>query len=200
MRVTIMRECGFLESLMGMGLSFNVTSGPVMDSFIAGYIEPDLAWLIIKRANVLAGKGGGHDKFLRQIMTWIYIKAPLYWWKQMDQYKVGTTTSSESTMHTIMKRNLTQSDFEDPIDDYTLDKLNVYIACGDFSKLNNELPQSYLQGRVWTGSYENIANIVNQRVGHKLPQWDFFINSLKTQLDHPELIWKGTLNETTVVE
>lgn len=191
MRVSVIREAGFMEALVGMGLSFEVHSDETVNAMIAGQLEGEKFQKRINRAFALAGKGGGHDKFMRQIMTWIYIKAPFYWWKQMDQYKVATTTSSESTMHTLGRRELTQDDFEDPIDSFLLDKLNVYIACGDWDKLNNELPSGFLQGRMWTGSYANIYNIVHQRGGHKLKQWDFFINSLKHQLLYPKLIWNN---------
>lgn len=190
MRVTVLRECGYWEALLGMGLSFDVCGEKTVSKFITGGGLGAEVWAKkIKRAASLAGLGGGHDKFLRQIALWVYIKAPLYWWKQMDQYKIGTVTSSESTMHTLMSRNLTQNDFEDPIPEDTLELLNVYIACGDFQKLNNELPQSYLQGRVWSGNYENVLNIVQQRANHKLKQWQFLINSLRCQIEHPELIW-----------
>lgn len=52
-----------------------------------------------------------HRKVLRQLPVIMDITAPLYWWKQMDQYKVGTVTNSESTMHTITKSPFTLDDF-----------------------------------------------------------------------------------------
>lgn len=196
MRVSVIREAGFLEALVGMGLSFEIYGDETVNAMIAGQLEGEKCQKRINRAFALAGKGGGHDKFMRQIMTWIYIKAPFYWWKQMDQYKVATTTSSESTMHTLGRRELTQDDFEDPISSFLLDQLNIYIACGDWDRLNNELPSGFLQGRMWTGSYANIHNIVHQRGGHKLKQWNFFINSLKHQLLYPKLIWNDNENNS----
>jgi len=191
MRATIIREAGHLEALYGMGLSYGVTADNELDYLISGCPSPDVVDKMNKVSVKLAPLGGGHNKFLRQLMVWVYIDAPLYWWKQMDQYKVGTTTSSESTMHTLMKRNLRQSDFQRPIDGMTLEKLNVYIACGDQDSLINELPSGFLQGRIWTGSYENVKNIVEQREGHKLKEWDFLIRSFRVQLKYPELIFKG---------
>lgn len=191
MRATIIREAGQLEALYGMGLSFGVTADQELDYLIAGSPSPDVVDKMNKVSVKLAPLGGGHNKFLRQLMVWVYIDAPLYWWKQMDQYKVGTTTSSESTMHTLMKRSLRQSDFQRPIDGMTLEKLNVYIACGDQDALINELPCGFLQGRIWTGSYENVKNIVEQRTNHKLKEWDFLIRSFRVQLKYPELIFQG---------
>jgi predicted DNA-binding protein YlxM (UPF0122 family) len=39
------------------------------------------------------------------------ITAPLYWWKENDQYKVGTVTNSCSTMHKLMAKPFEMSDF-----------------------------------------------------------------------------------------
>lgn len=74
------------------------------DSFICGENDLDL----MKRLR----KGGPDDrKFLRQIFVSVDITAPLYWWKEMDQYKVGTVTNSCSTMHKIASKEFTLEDF-----------------------------------------------------------------------------------------
>lgn len=60
----------------------------------------------------LASSGSSHAKFLRQISVTVNIVAPLYWWKQFDTYKIGTTANSESTMHTITNRPISMNDFD----------------------------------------------------------------------------------------
>lgn len=55
--------------------------------------------------------GSDHRKFLRQIMVSMDITAPLYWWKEFDTYKVGTTANSCSTMHKIHAKEFTMDDF-----------------------------------------------------------------------------------------
>lgn len=56
--------------------------------------------------------GGPDDrKYLRQIFVSCDITAPLYWWKELDQYKVGTVTNSCSTMHKIQSKEFTLDDF-----------------------------------------------------------------------------------------
>ena len=57
-----------------------------------------------KLAESLVSAGTDHSKFLRQIFLSMDITAPLYWWKEMDTYKVGTVANSESTMHSIHKK------------------------------------------------------------------------------------------------
>jgi len=56
--------------------------------------------------------GGADDrKFMRQIFVACDITAPLYWWKEADQYKVSTVTNSCSTMHKIAAKEFTCDDF-----------------------------------------------------------------------------------------
>ena len=41
------------------------------------------------------------------------------------------------------------------------------------------LPSSYNQKRTITMTYENVMNIINQRKGHKLDEWNQFVEILK---------------------
>lgn len=71
----------------------------------------------MKLAQTLIRSGSEHRKFMRQIFISVDITAPLYWYKEFDTYKVGTTANSTSTMHTIQSKPITVEDsFE--TDDY----------------------------------------------------------------------------------
>lgn len=59
----------------------------------------------------LSKAGPSHRKFMRMIVVYLDIIAPLYWWKEFDTYKVGTVANSCSTMHTIAERPFTFDDF-----------------------------------------------------------------------------------------
>lgn len=59
----------------------------------------------------LTKAGNDHRKYLRMITVTMDITAPLYWWKEFDQYKVGTVTNSTSTMHKIHAKEFTLDDF-----------------------------------------------------------------------------------------
>lgn len=153
--------------------------------------------------------GTEHRKYLRQIFVSMDITAPLYWWKQFDTYKVGVTTDSCSTMHTLMDKELKADDFsfdsllKGPNEDYVeelLEALNdirdAYInydsiveECGNnynLSKLDIQqalyetLPSSYNQKRTVTMNYENVFNIIQQRKNHKLKEWNTLIDELLT--------------------
>lgn len=200
MRVRLMKEFGYEEALFGIGLSYGKVSG---------YATPEEAmrhdeWSrLCELAPQLALYGsGGHDKFLRQIGVVLDITAPLYWWKQMDTYKVSTVAQSESTMHTLLKNPITKDCFEfGQVPDYYVNFLEDLRQDGDFDKLNACLPQSWLQRRIWTGNYAVLKNIILQRDNHKLPEWKFFLDAIFPALGHPELLpWRYPFNrvDTTV--
>lgn len=59
----------------------------------------------------LRNAGTDHRKFMRMIIVYVDITAPLYWWKEFDTYKVGTVANSCSTMHKIHAKEFTLDDF-----------------------------------------------------------------------------------------
>lgn len=61
--------------------------------------------------NRLRNSGTDHRKFMRMITVYVDITAPLYWWKEMDTYKVGPVANSCSTMHKIHAKEFTMEDF-----------------------------------------------------------------------------------------
>lgn len=148
--------------------------------------------------------GTEHRKFMRQIFVSMDITAPLYWWKQFDTYKVGTTSNSCSTMHTIMKKPFAEEDFSMSAVNHdekkiVLSMLNSirysYIDAGDkeekkryWLKLIQLLPESYNQKRTITMNYEVAATIIKQRKGHKLGEWSDFIGELMETLPCMDLI------------
>lgn len=64
-----------------------------------------------KLMTALRDAGTDHRKFLRMIVVYVDILAPLYWWKEFDTYKVGTVANSCSTMHKIADKEFTLDDF-----------------------------------------------------------------------------------------
>ena len=146
-------------------------------------------------------KGGTeHRKFMRQIMVSMDITAPLYWWKEFDTYKVGTTANSCSTMHKIMSKEFVLDDFShDRVSDpgaigWFLDTVNLlnrirnrYLALEDGQEkkrlwytIIQMLPSSYNQKRTVTMNYEVAASMIRQRTGHKLDEWHVFVEMLWT--------------------
>lgn len=56
--------------------------------------------------------GPEHCKFMRQIFVSVDITAPIFWWKEFDTYKIGTTANSTSTMHKLTSKPITRNLFE----------------------------------------------------------------------------------------
>lgn len=81
-------------------------------------------------ATRLIKAGTEHRKFLRMIHVQMDVIAPLYWWKEADTHKVGTTTNSCSTMHKIASKEFMLDDFSH---EHLIDSLeeNWDIATGD---------------------------------------------------------------------
>ena len=149
----------------------------------------------------LFNAGTDHRKYLRMITVYADITAPLYWWKEYDTYKVGTTANSCSTMHKIHAKKFTLSDFSREhlttrAYDILLRNINFLNECRNlyinyetddndgFPKPTKKevwwqmiqlLPTSYNQKRTVMLNYEVLANIYKSRQGHKLTEWHEFI-------------------------
>ena len=156
----------------------------------------------LKLASALANSGSDDGKFLRMIHAQLDVTAPLYWWKEADQYKVGTVTDSCSTMHKIHEKEFTLWDFSiehlySPLHDLkpTVDLLNVYRERfldtkdkEDWWQLIQLLPSSYNQRRTWDLNYAVLRNIYHARKGHRLDEWKTLLDWIETLPYAKELI------------
>lgn len=164
--------------------------------FFIGDKDMDLAKRLIKT-------GSPDRKFMRMIHVQADVTAPLYWWKEYDTYKVGTTANSCSTMHTIHKRELTIDDFshehllkssmsflQDLINEINRNR-HLYTkgfkdvpsddVCGVrptdktlWWQMIQLLPSSFNQMRTIDLDYETLFSIYQQRKNHKLDEWKEF--------------------------
>lgn len=99
---------GNYEDETGMAIDPNFVNDNMRYRFAPVLIGPKDLDLCQK----LVRAGGDDDaKFLRMIHVQADVTAPLYWWKEFDTYKVATVANSESTMHTIAKKQFTLDDF-----------------------------------------------------------------------------------------
>lgn len=180
----------------------------LVDQYIPG--SNDLALMMDLRA-----AGIDHRKFMRMIIVYLDITAPLYWWKEFDTYKVGTVANSCSTMHKIAAKEFTLEDFScehlsEPaisVLKNTVETLNqardLYLGFdgfkhtwGDWEKKHywwqmiQLLPTSYNQKRTIMLSYEVLANMYKSRKNHKLDEWHTFCDWIEG-LPYSELITGG---------
>lgn len=198
---------GFKHALRGMrnpleswGKSDSLIEAEYEYQLEVGKNDLDLAQRLIKA-------GEPHRKFMRQIFVSVDITAPLYWWKEFDTYKVGTVANSTSTMHKLSSTPITRDCFE--MDDFnediysksiweeTINNLEwfrcKYLETKDkryWKELIRLLPESWLQTRTITMSYENILNMITYRQNHKLSEWsESFINWTKSLPYAKELLF-----------
>jgi hypothetical protein len=204
MQVDIRQEAGYDLALYGFSLSYKDRA-----------IRPEDWWLlwkddgievydkddeVVKRyiriekaAKANAGRGKGHDKFLRQIILWVDIEAPRYWWSEFDTYKVGTVAQSESTMHTLSRRYMniddcTYTTYTRRLIEAQIKEFNKIVDEGSVQEIKMCVPESYLQRRLVTMNYAVLACIITQRKSHFLPEWSLFIDSIYEQCEHKELL------------
>lgn len=181
------------------------------DNVILGPNDLALAQRLIKA-------GTDHSKFIRQIFVSMDITAPLYWWKEMDTYKVGTIANSTSTMHKIASTPLTKDlfsfddeleflkiderrdngyemiVFDDVVDElvYTLELIRrLYVQTQNknyWRALIQLLPCGWNQMRTWTANYQVLRNIYFARKDHKLSEWHTFCEEIEKLPYAKELI------------
>ena len=151
----------------------------------------------------LVKAGTDHRKFMRMIVVYADVTAPLYWWKEADTYKVGTVRNSCSTMHKITEKEFTLEDFshehllESGFNNcllYIIQCLNTwrekYLETNDkrfWWQIIQILPSSYNQRATLMLNYEVLANMYHSRKNHKLDEWREFCKWIET-LPYSELI------------
>lgn len=92
----------------------------------------------------LRNAGTDHRKFMRMIVVYVDITAPLYWWKEFDTYKVGTVANSCSTMHKIHEKPFSVSD----------------ISCDELCKGNLKHLDGTLVAPELKAHYKHMMNIL----------------------------------------
>ena len=184
--------------------------GPYEDRFYFGPKDLKLAQSLIRA-------GTDESKFMRQIIVSVDITAPLYWWKEMDTYKVGTVANSTSTMHKLTSRPIKNFDFSFDLCFYSNSILDngtykydyevremfdqiiqncewlrqKYVETKEnyyWRALIQLLPESYNQTRTWTANYAVLRNIYFARRNHKLTEWREFCQWIESLPWAKELI------------
>ena len=141
--------------------------------------------------------GSSHRKYARQIYVGMDITTNHTVWSQLDTYKVGTVRNSGSKMHRIHVKSFEPDDFShegiSEVGGRTVEVFNIVLE--ELERLRilfNEthekkywramidlLPMGYNLRATVTLNYENIFNIISQRAGHKMFEWDCLIGEFK---------------------
>ena len=165
----------------------------------------------LKLAQRMLNGGPEESKFMRQIMVCMDIDAPIFWWKEADTYKVGTTANSCSTMHKLASSEIGAQNFSFDMDitefpqEYqelvSMIRVNSVYYCEQLRKayektkdkriwraLVEVLPMAWNQKRTWTANYQVLRNIYFQRRNHKLDEWREFCKIIEELPYGKELI------------
>lgn len=176
-------------------------SDSVLSEFLVGEKDKELCMKLIKA-------GAEHSKFMRQIFISFDATFADYFWKEYSTYKVGTTENSSSTMHILMKRDLTIEDFEYNMDRVLEKRFFFFDIIEEINKCRKYyteeidekekyrywryiiqiLPMSFLYTRTCTINYAILQNMYHQRKNHKLKEWQFFLDELLKVIPYPEFI------------
>ena len=162
------------------GCAWKVDNGHCC-TFVIGQADMQLMKKLVRA-------GSDHSKFLRMVVVYVDITAPLYWWKEYDTYKViymadfSTLTNYYNSWDIIaILNNLREKYIE------TKDK--TY-----WDMIIELLPESYNQKRTVMLNYEVLRNIYKSRRNHKLQEWRDFCEWVE-HLPYSELITEGINNE-----
>lgn len=185
---------GWAAAIRGMRNPLNswAKSDTVFDT---GNGVPKIGENDMKLMRKLVAGGSEHRKFLRMINVTFDVTAPLYWWQQLDTYKVGTVRNSCSKMHKLLYKAFEMDDFAtDSLADEArgvlqvlIDQLNnwrkryfetpekqVSVRRELWDAILGLLPESYCQKSTVQMNYEVLRTIYHQRKGHKLIEWQVF--------------------------
>ena len=152
----------------------------------------------------LRNAGTDHRKFMRMLVVYVDITAPLYWWKEYDTYKVGTVANSCSTMHKIAAKEFTLEDFscehlmdnamadvfqqKSPLDILyaTIDMLNFcrqkYLETKT-KPMKNEQARKELMKKYWWQMIQLLPSTYNQRRTVML-NYEVLANIYKSRRNH----------------
>lgn len=128
----------------------------------------------------LANAGTDHRKFMRMIVVYVDITAPLYWWSEYDTYKVGTVANSCSKMHKMLAKPFEMNDFSfdklpgyknEPgqyIPDFDYEK-EVWKEIGKTGYEVSDLGRIRHNNRILAGSYHSDGYVFTNIKGKQIP-------------------------------
>lgn len=113
----------------------------------------------MKLLETLVKNGDEHAKVLRGMVVYLAITAPIWFYRELETYRVGRERlSSESTMH-IECKGLSGEELENAKD---------------------KIEMGHTQRTVDMYSYQTLRRIYFQRRNHRLPMWHDFCSFIET--------------------
>ena len=109
--------------------------------------------------STLVKRGDEHGKVVRGIIVWAQIEAPIWFYRELETYKIGRERlSCESTMHCECKG----------------------LSGEELENAKDAIPMGHIQKTVDWFSYQTLRRIYIQRRNHRLPMWHKFCAWVET--------------------
>lgn len=123
--------------------------------------------------STLVKRGDEHGKVVRGIIVYVEIEAPVWFYRELETYKIGRERlSCESTMHCECKG----------------------LSGEELERAKDEIPMGHMQKTVDWISYQTLRRIYIQRRKHRLPMWHTFCEWIESLPFAEELILVGLDN------
>lgn len=176
--ISTIEIAGYVSALMALRLPFGLgcrSIGSVAEkhsiSEQGGHIEissvMDIEPKDMHLLSTLVKRGDEHAKVLRGIMVYAQIDAPIWFYRELETYRIGRERlSSESTMHIDCKG----------------------LGGEELEKAKDEIPMGHIQRTIDVYSYQTLRRIYFQRRNHRLPMWREFCSWIETLPFADELI------------
>lgn len=150
---------------------------------------------ITDRVMSLAGceKGTGHDQFLTGIIVQFDLTFSNKAWVEAERYHWFDFVSSQSTMHMITRFDIEKqciSFVDHRVIDVLKEKVKEYNAnpsIENYPYVLYNIPSGFRLTARMTTNYRQLKTIYSQRKNHRLPEWRWFCDWIKT-LPHSEMI------------
>ena len=124
--------------------------------------------------STLVKRGDEHSKYIRGIIVYAEISAPIWFYRELETYRIGRERlSCESTMHCECKG----------------------LGGAELEAAKDAIPMGHIQKTVDWFSYQTLRRIYIQRRNHRLPMWHDFCRWIETLPFADELILVGFENE-----
>ena len=170
-------------AVYGLEKSIKASGNPMRTEIDNGEIGEKDIGRAIKLGNTRNGEG--HDNFLKGILVQMDLTAPLYFWKQAQRYHWFDFVSSQSTMHCLLKFDVSNQCVKETNKEIltiiqTL--VNEYKVLPDddpdkkekWRELVASLPSGFCLTATMTTNYQQLKTMYLQRRYHKLKEWQEF--------------------------
>ena len=143
-----------IRSTMEVSARFNLASREftTITKVVPDHKDMELIETLVKN-------GDEHAKVLRGMIVYLEITAPIWFYRELETYRVGRERlSSESTMHIECKG----------------------LSGEELERTKDEIPMGHIQKTIDMYSYQTLRRIYFQRRNHRLPMWREFCSFIET--------------------